>query len=108
VRFGPHGASHAILTQLDGAKLERELAASSASLHQRCRQPLPVYCYPNGDHNHQVRQLLKQHRYHHALSTRRGLLSAEDDRLALPRIGVSQDCAQRPSLLAWRMLQGGH
>lgn len=106
VRFGPHGASHTILTQLDSQQLERELHDSSALLHQRCRSPLPVYCYPNGDHNDAVRRRLGSHRFRYALSTRPGLVSGRDDSLALPRIGVSQLNARRPSLLAWRMLQG--
>ena len=108
VRFGPHGASHAILTGLDHAQLERELRDSSSLLRQRCRQPLPVYCYPNGDHDEQVRRhLARLHYYRHALSTRPGLLRGRSDNLALPRIGVSHHTARRPALLAWRMLQGG-
>ena len=108
VRFGPHGASHAILTGLDPAQLERELHDSSSLLRQRCRRPLPVYCYPNGDHNEQIRrQLVRHHDYRHALSTRPGLFSGRGDNLALPRIGVSQHTARRPELLAWRMLSSG-
>lgn len=106
VRFGPHGASHTILTQLDAPQLERELHDSSVLLRQRCRHPLPVYCYPNGDHDETVRRRLGNHRYRYALSTRGGLFKGRDDSLALPRIGVSQLSAGRPSLLAWRMLQG--
>lgn len=109
VRFGPHGASHAILTGLDHAQLERELHDSSRLLRQRCRKPLPVYCYPNGDHDEQVRRQLAQHHYYrHALSTRPGLFRGRGDNLALPRIGVSQHTAQRPELLAWRMLSSGY
>jgi peptidoglycan/xylan/chitin deacetylase (PgdA/CDA1 family) len=108
IRFGPHGASHAILTGLDHAQLERELQDSSRLLRQRCRRPLPVYCYPNGDHDEQVRrQLARHHEYRHALSTRPGLFRGRGDNLALPRIGVSQRTAQRPELLAWRMLSSG-
>ena len=106
VRFGPHGASHSILTQLDAQQLERELHDSTALLQQRCRNPLPVYCYPNGDHDETVRRRLGSHRYRYALGTRPGLFSGRDPTLALPRIGVSQLNAVRPSLLAWRMMQG--
>ena len=106
VRFGPHGASHTILTQLDTQQLERELHDSTSLLRQRCRNPLPVYCYPNGDHDENVRRRLGSHRYRYALSTRPGLLNVRADNLALPRIGVSQLNARHPSLLAWRMLQG--
>jgi len=108
IRFGPHGASHALLPGLDDQRLEEEISRSHRALLQGCRDPLPVYCYPNGDHDLRVRQRLAAHRYPWALSTRAGLCQSSDDPLALPRIGVSQRNASRPSLLAWRISRGGH
>lgn len=107
ISFGPHGASHALLPGLDDRRLDEELSRSHSALLEGCRQPLPVYCYPNGDHDLRVRQRLAAHRYPYALSTRAGICSASDDPLALPRIGVSQRNASRPSLLAWRISRGG-
>ncbi len=107
ISFGPHGASHAILTGLDDYRLEQELSRSHEALIKGCRQPLPVYCYPNGDHDLRVRQRLASHRYSYALSTLAGVYRGNDDPLALPRIGVSQRNASRPSLLAWRISRGG-
>ncbi|WP_313741703.1 polysaccharide deacetylase family protein [Pseudomonas sp.] len=106
VSFGPHGASHALLPELDDASLDAELARSRAALQRGCAQPLPVYCYPNGDHDARVRQRLAAHDYAFALSTRQAIHQAKDDPLALPRIGVSQRSARHPSLLAWRMCLG--
>ncbi|MDD0973748.1 polysaccharide deacetylase family protein [Pseudomonas fontis] len=108
ISFGPHGASHALLPGLDDRRLDEELSRSQNALAQGCRQPLPVYCYPNGDHDLRVRQRLAAHRYPYALSTRAALCSPSDDPLALPRIGVSQRNASRPSLLAWRISRGAH
>lgn len=106
VRFGPHGASHAILTGLDDEQLEHELRRSHEALLRGCRQPLPVYCYPNGNHDTRVRERVAAHRYPYALGTRAGVWRGAHDPLALPRIGVSQHTAHHPSLLAWRMYQG--
>ncbi|WP_347905387.1 polysaccharide deacetylase family protein [Pseudomonas purpurea] len=106
ISFGPHGASHAILTGLDDARLEQELSRSHAALQLGCQQPLPVYCYPNGDHDQRVRQRLAAHRYPFALGTGTGLYRGTGDPLALPRFGVSQRNASRPELLAWRISQG--
>ncbi|MDR0280560.1 MAG: polysaccharide deacetylase family protein [Paucimonas sp.] len=108
ISFGPHGASHALLPGLDDHRLEDEISRSHSALSQGCRNPLPVYCYPNGDHDLRVRQRLAAHRYPWALSTRAGLCQSSDDPLALPRIGVSQRNASRPSLLAWRISRGGN
>jgi peptidoglycan/xylan/chitin deacetylase (PgdA/CDA1 family) len=107
VRFGPHGASHGILTQLDGARLREDLARSHACLLEHCQAPLPVYCYPNGDHNEEVRQAVADLGYRYALSTAPGLIEPDQNQhLALPRIDVSQTSARHPSLLAWRILKG--
>lgn len=106
VRFGPHGASHAILPRLDDIRLQQELRDSSAALHRYCRAALPVYCYPNGDHDARIRERLQHLHYRYALSTRPGQHTAQGDPLALPRIGVSHHTAQSPTLLAWRMLRG--
>lgn len=103
IRFGPHGASHALLPGLDDPRLDEELSRSHDALQQGCKQPLPVYCYPNGDHDARVRERLAAQGYPYALSTRPGICQGHEDPLALPRIGVSQRTASRPSLLAWRI-----
>ncbi|WP_312936104.1 polysaccharide deacetylase family protein [Pseudomonas sp.] len=106
ITFGPHGASHALLPELDDAALDAELARSTHALQHGCLHPLPVYCYPNGDHDARVRQHLAAHHYPFALSTRAAVCKTADDPLALPRIGVSQRTARQPSLLAWRIGRG--
>lgn len=107
VRFGPHGASHAILTNLDDDSLEAELRRSHEALAAHCRRPLPVYCYPNGDHDARVCAALGRLGYSQALGTRPGLCrSRQAASLSLPRIDVSHRVACRPVLLGWRILQG--
>lgn len=106
VRFGPHGASHAILTGLDDQRLHEELTRSWTALENGCAQPLPVYCYPNGDHDARVRQQVAAHGFPFALGTEAGLYRHDGDPLNLPRFGVSQRNARHPELLAWRIRRG--
>ena len=106
ISFGPHGASHAILTHLDDERLDQELHRSRDALASGCERPLPVYCYPNGDHDQRVRQHLSEHHYSFALGTGAGLYRGTGDPLALPRFGVSQRTARHPQLLAWRVAMG--
>ena len=107
VRFGPHGASHAILTRLDDRSLERDLRRSHEALAAHCTMPLPVYSYPNGDHDARVCAALARLGYRLALGTQPGLHRSQlASWLSLPRIGVSQHSARQPALLAWRILQG--
>ncbi|GAB3379664.1 polysaccharide deacetylase family protein [Azotobacter armeniacus] len=107
IRFGPHGASHVILTGLDDASLTAELRRSHEAIGAHCQAPLPVYCYPNGDHDARVCAALKRQGYSQALGTHPGLHhSRQAASLSLPRIGVSHQVACQPALLGWRILQG--
>ncbi|MBV7548129.1 polysaccharide deacetylase family protein [Pseudomonas sp. PDM26] len=106
VRFGPHGASHAILTGLDDQRLDEELSRSRDALLHGCNRPLPVYCYPNGDNDARVRQQVARHGFPFALGTGTGIYRGVEDPLALPRFGVSQRTARDPGLLSWRIYRG--
>jgi len=106
VRFGPHGASHAILTGLSDRRLDEELSRSREALLIGCNRPLPVYCYPNGDHDARVRQHVAGHDFAFALGTGTGIYRGASDPLALPRFGVSQRTARNPELLSWRIYRG--
>ncbi|WP_419709980.1 polysaccharide deacetylase family protein [Pseudomonas sp. NFX224] len=106
IRFGPHGASHAILTGLDDQTLDEELSRSRQALLNGCNRPLPVYCYPNGDNDERVRQHVAEHDFPFALGTGTGIYRGTSDALSLPRFGVSQRTARNPQLLSWRIYRG--
>jgi len=105
VRFGPHGARHGILTHMDDTTLADDLKRSHDVLAAHCRVPLPIYCYPNGNHDSRVRQAVMQLGYRRALSTRPGPHRDGDEPLALARIGVSHWMARHPGLFAWRLMR---
>lgn len=79
IRFGPHGASHAILTGLDDQTLDEELSRSRQALLNGCNRPLPVYCYPNGDNDERVRQHVADHDFPFALGTGTGIYRGAND-----------------------------
>lgn len=106
MRFGPHGASHAILTGLDDQRLNEEISRSRDALYNGCNRPLPVYCYPNGDNDERVREQIANHDYPFALGTGTGIYRGEGEPLNLPRFGVSQRTARNPELLSWRIFRG--
>ena len=47
--FGPHTVTHPILARTDDAQSHRELELSWARLRQELADPVPVFCYPNGE-----------------------------------------------------------
>lgn len=48
VTFGPHSVTHPILSQVDDARAEREIAESWRVLRDATPAAVPVFCYPNG------------------------------------------------------------
>lgn len=48
MRFGPHTATHPILSRTSDAQAREEIEASWRRLREEARRPTPVFCYPNG------------------------------------------------------------
>jgi peptidoglycan/xylan/chitin deacetylase (PgdA/CDA1 family) len=46
--FGPHTVTHPVLGRTSDDDAQREIAGSWARLGAEARQPVPVFCYPNG------------------------------------------------------------
>ena len=46
--FGPHTITHPVLARTTDEQSRRELAGSWERLKEEARQPVPVFCYPNG------------------------------------------------------------
>jgi peptidoglycan/xylan/chitin deacetylase (PgdA/CDA1 family) len=46
--FGPHTVTHPILSRTSDRQSEDEMTASWRRLKEQCRNPVPVFCYPNG------------------------------------------------------------
>ena len=47
--FGPHTVTHPILSKTSDACLEQEVGGSWRRLQEELTNPLPVFCYPNGE-----------------------------------------------------------
>jgi peptidoglycan/xylan/chitin deacetylase (PgdA/CDA1 family) len=48
VAFGPHTRHHPILSQVGDTAARDEISGSWADLRRECRNPAPVFCYPDG------------------------------------------------------------
>ncbi len=48
MEFGPHTVTHPILAQSSDAQAATEVAGSWEKLQQEARNPVPIFCYPNG------------------------------------------------------------
>lgn len=48
MEFGPHTVTHPILTQSSDDDARQEISQSWEKLRKEAHQPVPVFCYPNG------------------------------------------------------------
>jgi peptidoglycan/xylan/chitin deacetylase (PgdA/CDA1 family) len=101
ISFASHTRTHANLTRLDGAALERELRGPLDVLrHQRVNH-VPILAYPNGDHSDAVVAAARSAGYSAAVTTAPGLESGRPaDRFRLKRVGVHDDVTRSIPLLA--------
>jgi peptidoglycan/xylan/chitin deacetylase (PgdA/CDA1 family) len=48
IDFGPHTLTHPVLSRVSPEKSRDEILQSWADVRRECRDPSPVFCYPNG------------------------------------------------------------
>lgn len=82
---GSHSASHPILTAIDDASLEREVAGSRQVLESQLDLACESFCYPNGTCDRRVVDAARRAGYLQAVTTRWGSNDRPCDLLALAR-----------------------
>jgi peptidoglycan/xylan/chitin deacetylase (PgdA/CDA1 family) len=104
VSFGAHGDSHRLLTTLAPEDVGHEVRASRASLERRLGASPVAFCYPNGDWNAGVAEVVGR-QFALAFSTRRGHVDPKrENRLAIRRINVHEDMTRTEPLMLARLL----
>lgn len=100
VTIGSHGLTHADLTQVDVARLEKELYASREQLEARLGRAVHHFAYPNGSFDGTVRSFACRF-YRSAVTVNCGGVGLGDDVFALKRINNDFDLPT----FAWRLAQ---
>ncbi len=105
VSFGSHTASHHMLAGLSSADVMEELVSSRERLvTERAAEPsfLP-FCYPGGNYDDRVREMVRQAGYHLAVTTRPGWNDGRSPRYELKRIAMHQDMTATKPMFASRI-----
>ena len=89
IQVGSHSVTHPQLTQLDDADLRREVFDSKAFLEDLLGSPVDHFCYPKGDYDARVREVVRAAGYRSALTTVRGAANTAANPLEIPRKAVS-------------------
>lgn len=98
-----HGATHAILTGLPEADVERELRESREALRARGHGRHALFVYPSGGHDERVCRLTRAAGYRAAFTIEPGLADRAADPLRLPRLGLHEEIARTRSELLFRI-----
>jgi peptidoglycan/xylan/chitin deacetylase (PgdA/CDA1 family) len=98
ITIGSHTMTHPILSTVDDACLQHELAQSRARLESELGRAVEFFCFPNGANDARVRAAAARV-YRAAVTTRPGSLEGRVDLHGLPRLSMPESDAT----LAWRM-----
>jgi peptidoglycan/xylan/chitin deacetylase (PgdA/CDA1 family) len=108
IAFGSHGATHRLLPGMSPADVWAEVSGSLQRLQHELDNPLPVFCYPNGDHDDAVVRHVQAAGYRAAVSTVPGVEAWDrPDRFRLRRIGVHNDVSGDIPLFAFHLCRVG-
>ncbi len=89
VRFGSHGLSHRVLTELSEEECVRELRASRELLETLLSRRIRYLAYPHGEHDERVWKAARRAGFDLAFTLPEG--PERCSRLAIPRVGVYRD-----------------
>src|SRR5579872_119503 len=59
VTLGSHTRTHPIMTQIPADRVRSEISGSQQDLKREIGMALPIFCYPSGDQNDNVREILR-------------------------------------------------
>jgi peptidoglycan/xylan/chitin deacetylase (PgdA/CDA1 family) len=106
ISFGSHSCSHHLLTRLNEETVQQELQESDRLLRTLPVGYLPVFCYPNGDNNDAIQDLVKQCQYVAAVGTRPGVEGRHPENMyELNRIGMHNDITETVPLLSFHLFR---
>lgn len=91
ISFGSHTLTHQRLTRINPIMAQKEIGASKKILEARLTKSVEFIAYPNGDHNMEVRDLVRKNGYRGAVTTKRGMNRIADDRYSMNRIYIFRD-----------------
>lgn len=102
--IGSHTVSHARLTEIPVDRAREEIEASKKALEDMFGVAIEHFCYPYGDWNPAVRDLVREAGYRSACTVSGGLSQPDDDPWSLPRIFVRYP-SRSPRAL-WQRFRG--
>lgn len=99
--IGAHTMTHPWLTRVGRAQAREEITASKKSLEDRFGRRIDHFCYPYGDYDEAILDLVGEAGYRTACTTQSGINTPDTPRLALKRITARYPTRSLRTLKAW-------
>ena len=99
--IGAHTCTHPHLTRIPLAEAREEIRSSRLQLEDLFRVPVRDFCYPYGDYNPAVRDLVEEAGFTTACTTEAGVNRSGSDRLQLRRFTARYASRNWKNLLRW-------
>ncbi len=99
--IGAHSLTHPRLTRIPLLQAKEEITASKKKLEDLFGRPVEHFCYPYGDWNPPVRDLVQEAGYKTACTTERGMNEPNQNPFALKRFTVRYPTRNWKSLGDW-------
>jgi peptidoglycan/xylan/chitin deacetylase (PgdA/CDA1 family) len=99
--LGSHTLTHPWLTRIPLDRAREEISASKKTLEDRFGRRIEHFCYPYGDHNPAILDLVAEAGYRTACTTQPGINTPETPRLALRRVTARYRSRSLKEALRW-------
>lgn len=104
IAIGSHGVTHRILTRISVDEAMHEVGGSKKVIEEKLRQQISAFCYPNGNYNGRIIDVVKTNNYDIAFCTESGLVSHSDDPYRIKRQSIFNDVAKNIPMFMMRTL----
>ncbi|MBP1761676.1 MAG: polysaccharide deacetylase [Firmicutes bacterium] len=95
ITIGAHALDHASLTKVSPAEAQRQILESKKILEQKLGKEVRYFCYPYGDFNRNIAEMVKKSGYQAATSSEEGLVQANSDPYLLKRLRINGHLSHR-------------
>lgn len=91
IEFGGHSVTHPILSNIDAAQLEMEIAGCKRQIETQLGREVLVFSYPNGQSSPAVQEAVQRAGYAYSTAYFAGVAYPSRGRYGLPRIAVETE-----------------
>lgn len=104
IDFGAHTHNHVILTNTDIKRVIEEVRTSKEIISKKLERPVELFCYPNGNYNAAIVEVVRDQGYKMAVTTQPGTVPDSESPLTLKRIMIHDDMTAILPMFACKIL----